>query len=163
MRDQAFEDLFTEEFDVCASVAGRICGSIALGEDVAMDAFARAWASWRRIRLYRRPGAWLMRVTVNRAIDVARRATPDVRPTIVPDLADQVVSSIDLATALESLSPRQREVVALRYLIGLSEDEVAQPLGVSRGSVKTHANRGLNGLRGGLSATSEGGKGDATR
>ena len=41
------------------------------------------------------------------------------------------------------MSPRQREVVVLRYYLDQSEAEIAETLGVSRGSVKTHASRGL--------------------
>ena len=45
--------------------------------------------------------------------------------------------------ALRSLPDRQREVLALRYYLDLSEAEIAATLGISAGSVKTHAHRGL--------------------
>ena len=53
---------------------------------------------------------------------------------------------VDLQRAL-ALSPKQREVVVLRYLVDLPEAEVAQTLGCSVGTVKTHASRGLAALR----------------
>ncbi len=48
--------------------------------------------------------------------------------------------------ALRSLPDRQREVLALRYYLDLSEAEIAATLGISSGSVKTHAHRGLAAL-----------------
>ena len=52
--------------------------------------------------------------------------------------------------ALRRLPRRQREVVTLRYLADVPEAEVARLLGISAGSVKTHASRGLAALRLGL-------------
>jgi RNA polymerase sigma factor (sigma-70 family) len=49
-------------------------------------------------------------------------------------------------TALRSLPDRQRNVLALRYNLDLSEAEIALTLGISTGSVKTHAHRGLAAL-----------------
>ena len=49
--------------------------------------------------------------------------------------------------ALATLSTKQRRVVVLRYLVGLSEREVADDLGVTVGTVKTQASRGLATLR----------------
>ncbi|HXW32484.1 MAG TPA: sigma-70 family RNA polymerase sigma factor, partial [Acidimicrobiales bacterium] len=63
------------------------------------------------------------------------------------DLAEQVVLRQALAAALRRLPRRQREVVVLRYLVGLSETQVAQTLDISHGTVKTHLRRGIAGLR----------------
>ncbi len=54
---------------------------------------------------------------------------------------------VTLAKQLESLPRRQRDVVELRYLADLTEVQVAALLGVSQGSVKRHAQRGLSALR----------------
>jgi RNA polymerase sigma factor (sigma-70 family) len=50
--------------------------------------------------------------------------------------------------ALRDLPTRQREVLALRYYLDLSETEIAETLGISRGAVKSHASRGATTLRG---------------
>ena len=47
---------------------------------------------------------------------------------------------------LRTLSPRQRQVLVLRYYLDLSEAAIAETLGISAGSVKTHASRGLAAL-----------------
>ena len=49
--------------------------------------------------------------------------------------------------ALASLPRRQREVLALRYYVDLSEADIAETLGISRGAVKSHASRGAASLR----------------
>ena len=48
--------------------------------------------------------------------------------------------------ALRSLPDRQRDVLTLRYYLDLSEAEIAQTLGITPGSVKTHAHRGIAAL-----------------
>jgi RNA polymerase sigma factor (sigma-70 family) len=48
---------------------------------------------------------------------------------------------------MRSLPQRQREVLALRYYLELSEAEIAETLGISRGAVKSHASRGAATLR----------------
>jgi RNA polymerase sigma factor (sigma-70 family) len=49
--------------------------------------------------------------------------------------------------ALETLPARQREVLVLRYYTDLAESDIATTLGISRGTVKSHASRGLQALR----------------
>ncbi len=63
------------------------------------------------------------------------------------DLAEEVVLREALTAALRRLPRRQREVVVLRYLVGLSETQVAETLDISHGTVKTHLRRGIAGLR----------------
>ena len=49
--------------------------------------------------------------------------------------------------AMRTLPDRQREVLALRYYLDLSEADIASTLGISRGAVKSHASRGVAALR----------------
>ncbi len=88
----------------------------------------------------------------NLAIDRLRRRAPEVRPEPAGDFEDAVELRLALNAALLTLAPRQRQAIALRYLGGLSDKEVAQALGISLGSVKTHIHRGLHGLRASLGA-----------
>ncbi|MGH9112575.1 MAG: RNA polymerase sigma factor, partial [Acidimicrobiales bacterium] len=67
-----------------------------------------------------------------------------------------------VAAALAELPPPQRDVVACRYLLGLSEAETAEVLGLHRGTVKSRSARGLARLRAVLPERHEiGGAGDA--
>ena len=50
----------------------------------------------------------------------------------------------EILAALDRLAPRQREVLVLRYWSGLSEAEIAETIGISRGTVKSTASRALD-------------------
>ena len=65
----------------------------------------------------------------------------------VPDPATTVVERDAVLRALAALPERQREVLVLRYYADLSEAAIAEALGVSPGTVKAHASRGLAALR----------------
>jgi RNA polymerase sigma factor (sigma-70 family) len=112
--------------------------------DVASEAVARAFARWNRIEAY--APAWVTRVSVNLALGHLRRRRR--RPC-----ADRLVDgepSLDrvaLAVELARLPRRQREVLVLRFLVDLDEERTAKVLGVSIGTVHTHASRGLARLR----------------
>lgn len=87
----------------------------------------------------------LLRKRAVRRRHLARAARPADAPA-----ADQAVLLDDdcrrVLDALRRLSVRQREVLVLRYWAELSEAEIADSLGISPGSVKTHAHRGLAAL-----------------
>ena len=58
-----------------------------------------------------------------------------------------------LLTALRRLSPRQREVIALRIFLDLDTDTIARQLGIEAGTVRMHLSRGVMALRRELTAT----------
>lgn len=60
---------------------------------------------------------------------------------------DATALRLALVAALRHLPDRQRDAVALRYLAGCGERDIAASLGVAPGTVKTHLKRGLDGLR----------------
>ncbi len=152
-RAEGFEETFRELFPQAVSVARRILGDHAQAEDAAAEAFARALASWRRVGRLPYRDAWILRVTANVAIDTARKLrhrvpTEDVGDVVsAPSPADAAATRLAMLAALEALSRRQREVVALRYLADLSESTVAECLGVHVGTVQQHAHRGMKALR----------------
>ena len=146
-RDPAFVDLFDHEYERCVRVARRILGDGDVAREIAAEAFARAWSRWPQLR-QREAGGWVVKVTVNLAIDATRRRRlplPHAAPVAATD--DTVATRLALAAALRKLPERQRHAVALRYLADLPEPEVARALGVSAGTVKTHLHRGLARLR----------------
>lgn len=144
----AFEAVFDSTYAPCVSVARRIVGDAPLAEELASEAFARAWARWPAVGSHPSPSAWVVRTTSNLALDVARRGLPTMaQPLGQPAEADAVVLRMALVHALRRLSSRQRDAIVLRYLADLPEHEVAVALGISDGSVKTHLHRGLARLR----------------
>ena len=145
--DGSFEAAFDELFPRAVRLASRLLGDRAAAEDVAAEALARAYARWSKVGGLSYRDGWGLKVATNLSIDRLRRRPPDVWPVVASDFEDAVELRIALNAALLTLAPRQRQALALRYLGGLSDQEVAQALGISLGSVKTHIHRGLKGLR----------------
>ncbi len=149
----AFQTLFPR----AVRLARRIVGERAAAEDVAAEAMARAYAAWDQIGRsdgYRT--GWVLRVTTNLAIDAVRRRDRPLAGSadrqlesalLVGDDQEAMTLRVALMAALRQLPRRQREAIALRYLAGLSQLEVAEALGVRPGTIATHVNRGLTGLR----------------
>lgn len=155
MRRSAGDDEFRSFYERlqprAVSVARRLVNDPAVAEDLAAEAFARAYARWGKVRKHPNPDAWLLRVVGNVAVDhvrhEARRPDPGTGEVRRDPSADDASLRIDLTDAMQHLSGRQQEVVVLRYLIDLPEDEVAASLGMSTGSVKTHLSRARAKLR----------------
>ena len=145
--DDEFQRFFAELFPAAYRVAWRLVGNVTTAEDIAAEALARVFMRWRRVRELRRREAWVLRVTTNLAIDHLRRKTPLIEPPLPLDEADATATRLALAAALRALPQRQREVVVLRHLHGYTQDEVAEALGVSSETVKTHLRRGVEALR----------------
>lgn len=145
--DAAFEQFFVTVLPRAVAFAARVTGDRAAAEDAAVAALAKAHMRWRRLADEPWREAWVLRVSVNEAIDQLPRRLVLPAPSAEPDPADQVVLRGALRVALRTLPRRQREVVALRYLVGLGEVEIGQTLRISHGTVKTHLRRGLGALR----------------
>jgi RNA polymerase sigma-70 factor (sigma-E family) len=145
--DDEFAANFDELLGRAYRHARRLVGDPALAEDLAAEALARTYAHWPKVRSYDHRDAWVLRVVTNLAIDAfARRkavATADV--ALGPE--DAAVLRVTLAQALRALPARQRDAVVLRYLVDLSEDDVAASLGVAPGTVKSHLHRAVASLR----------------
>jgi RNA polymerase sigma-70 factor (ECF subfamily) len=152
-----FEDFFRKVYPKARGLAYRLVGSAGAAEDAAAEAFTRALVGWRRVGRLEYRTAWVLRVTTNVAVDMQRRGTrrePANRP--IQGIEEPAVLRLTLSTALARLPRRQREVLALRYFAGLTEDEVAGHLGLSLGSVKTHHYRAISHLREALGTDWEG-------
>jgi RNA polymerase sigma-70 factor (sigma-E family) len=123
-------------------------------EDVAQEAFVRLH---RRRRALRDPHAavgYLRTTVVNlcrsraRHLAVVRRNNPAPVPDVDSAEHDAVrrESARELLAALGDLSERHREALVLRYWLDLTEGEMADAMGISRGTVKSHVSRGLDAL-----------------
>ena len=151
VQDEAFRAFYERMHDRALGTARRLVGDRTIAEDIAAEALARAYARWNQVRGHPNPDAWLLRVVGNLCIDHQRtagrraEAPGDRAGRDRPD--DDAVLHVDLARAVGRLSHRQQEVVVMRYLIDLSEDDVAASLGMSNGSVKTHLSRATHRLR----------------
>lgn len=147
------DDLYRREASALLGMMVAFLGDRATAEDVVQEAFARVHRRWSTIDPIKAP-AYLRTTAFNvarsglrrRAVSRAFRPDP-VQP--VGDASDLVVLAEDqraLITAVRRLPLRQRECIVLRYFSDLPETEVAEILGISRNSVKTHVRRGLSAL-----------------
>ena len=126
-------------------------------EELTQQALERTDVSWGRAR-EGEPLAYARRVLVNLRIDTWRRRRREVLVEPVELVQhsrahhdpDRAGDRDRLVRALATLSERQRRIVVLRYLMDLSEAEVAADLGVSLGTVKSTASRALAELRAAL-------------
>jgi RNA polymerase sigma factor (sigma-70 family) len=143
-----FDHFFRRVFPRAVSVARRVTGEVGSAEDAALEALAKAHYRWKRVGAAPWRELWVLRVAVNEALDSVPKVRDLPRVLDTKDPADEVVLRQTLRAALKALSRRQREVVVLRYLVGLSETEVATALHLSPGTVKTHLRRGMSTLRG---------------
>lgn len=122
-------------------------------EDLAQTAFARAYASWPRVRRAGDPDAYVRQIVINENRRRFRKHRVTEQLTSQPpDRASQDAGSphddrAALLAALRALGPRQRAVVVLRYWLDLTEAETAATLGCSVGTVKSQAARALARLR----------------
>jgi RNA polymerase sigma-70 factor (ECF subfamily) len=148
VKDSAeFDAVFDRLFPEAARLAFRIVGERAAAEDVAAEAFARALARWETVGRLPYREAWVLRVAINLAVDTMRRKRPRQERGQRPDITEIATLRIALAHALGTLPRRQREAIGLRYLSDLTDQEVADVLGISEGTVRTHIRRGLRTLR----------------
>jgi RNA polymerase sigma factor (sigma-70 family) len=150
------ENRFSAEFPAlhrrAYGVAYRLVGRPAPAEDIAQETLARAYVRWAK--LSDDATGWCVTVAFNLAMDHLRSAERDRkrhRQLIVVDEQSVVdpclAERLDLYAALRHLPRRQRQIVALRYLGDLSEQQTADTLGISLGNVKSQSSRGLATLR----------------
>ena len=156
--DRASEDGFAEfarsRWGRLVRLAYSLTLDLGRAEDLVQESLAKLWFQWPKVR-DGAPEAYVRRTIVNGAISASRRRwkgedprwdLPD-RPEPRSD-SDSVDDRDWIRRELAALTVLQRAVVVLRYAEDLSEKQVAEMLGISAGSVKTHAFRGLARLRG---------------
>jgi RNA polymerase sigma-70 factor (sigma-E family) len=153
--DEAVEQLYAAHYRRLVRLSVLLVGDVGTAEEVVQDSFVAMHGRWRSLREPDKGLAYLRQTVVNRSRSVLRHRGVRARhlPTSLPDLpgadADVLVTErrAEILEALRALPDRQREVLALRYYLDLSEAEIAEALGISRGAVKSHASRGVAALR----------------
>jgi len=161
------EVLFRAHYAALLRLAVLLVGTREEAEEVVQDAFVAMHLRWRSLRDPDKALAYLRQAVVNRSRSALRHrgvveryvarqqpalsvADPADASALVRDRRDAVLD------ALRALPTRQREVLVLRHYLELSETEIAETLGISRGSVKAHASRGTAALRTLLAGANDG-------
>jgi RNA polymerase sigma-70 factor (sigma-E family) len=149
--DEEFDTFMRGRWPAMVRLAYALTGDAGHAEDLAQAAFARAYASWGRVKRAGDPDAYVRRIVINehRSLFRKHRVTEELRGDLT-DTAGQQRGPEEqqaLLDALRTLGPRQRAVVVLRYWLDLSEAETAAALNCSVGTVKSQASRALATLR----------------
>lgn len=136
-------------------------GDIAAAEDLVQQALIEVWRRWDRVAAMEHVEAYVRTVLMRRFLRekdrgrgvIPLQASHQDAALVAP--ADH--TSLDLLHAVRRLPRMQRAVVILRFYEDLSEAEIAATLGISSGSVKSHASRAISKLRGLLPGYDTGG------
>ena len=151
----AFEALYDAHHRLVYGVALRMLGDAAGAEDITQAVFIKVWSS---PELFRGGnfGAWIVRITRNRALDVLRsRATrnegelPEAMPETesIEDVAFARIDAARVRAALAELPGEQREPIELGFFNGITHEEIARRSGIPLGTIKTRIRSGLRKLR----------------
>lgn len=147
-RDEEFSEFFTSRFDWARRTAYALCGDWSEAEELAQNAFVKAYAKWPSIR--RETAVAYVRTIVTRLfLDSRRRRREDP----VEELPERGVGGgyddpdAQLHAALRKVPPKQRAALVLRFVHDLSIEQTAAELGCSTGNVKSQTARGLAALR----------------
>lgn len=149
--EEDFADFYRSARDGCLRAVLAACGDRALAEDLVGEAFARAYASWRKVSRHPAPRAWVVRTALNTHVSWWRRRRREVAWDDALDPAQDGPASprldAQVAAALRALPRRQREVVALRIFLDLDTETTARTLGIAPGTVTAHLSRATAALR----------------
>ncbi len=134
-------------------LARAVCLNWADADDVAQEALVRVGLRWRRLSRSGHPHAYARTVVTRLAVDQARRRTRERAPgpTVGAERSSDDPRWVEEAgwirSALEPLPPQQRAAIALRYLADRSDQEIADHIGCSTSTVRSHISRGLEKIR----------------
>jgi RNA polymerase sigma-70 factor, ECF subfamily len=157
----SFEQLYRSSRDDVYAYVATLLRDRSAAEDVTAQAFERAYRKQRSFRRERGSArAWLFGIARNAALDELRRqrrlapllADPaeDAREPQL-EAADQALRRLAVRAALDRLSGRERDLIALKYKGGLTNAEIARVLRTSESNAGTMLHRTIEKLREGLS------------
>lgn len=152
--DEALEQLYAAHWRQLVRLSVLLVRDVGTAEEVVQDAFIAVHRRWDKLHDHDRALAYLRQAVVNQSRSTLRHRMVVARHVARgpdPELRDEPGEVVDrraaVLEAMRALPQRQREVLALRYYLDLSEAEIADTLGISRGAVKSHASRGAAALR----------------
>ena len=155
--DTALDQLYAAHWRQLVRLSVLLVRDVGTAEEIVQDAFVAVHLKWRKLRDPDKALAYLRQAVVNRSRSavrhrevVRRHVERHIEPPPEPG-ADQSLLDAErrarVHEALAGLPQRQREVLALRHYLDLTEAEIAAALGISTGAVKSHASRGSAALR----------------
>lgn len=161
MLNREFEELVNEHSRRVLNVALRVLGNAELAQDVHQEVFLAIWRRWHKYDGQVNWGAYLYKVTVRKALEMARRPQlerlepqrhEDPHTKEKPDgqLAAEELRQ-KLAHCLARLPKRQADIFVLSRIEGLRHPKIAEILGCSENTVRVHLHRAMKQLAAKLS------------
>ncbi|WP_052665225.1 sigma-70 family RNA polymerase sigma factor [Nitriliruptor alkaliphilus] len=152
-KHEGFEALVGREYERLVRALALYCGDTAVAEELAQDAFARAYQRWSHVGSMDRPDAWVHRVAFNLAGTWFRRRYAERRaytrhgPPEEREVPVDTAAGLTVRAAVLRLPPGQRAAIVHRYFLGRSVAETADALGTSPGAVKQATFKAMAALR----------------
>jgi RNA polymerase sigma-70 factor (sigma-E family) len=149
-----FDGFYQAHFGDTVAMTYGFTADLAEAQDIAQEAFSRAWQRWAAVSTYDNPVSWVRRVATNLAHSRWRRlkvASAYLVRQRLDDLPELSPDSVDVVTALKRLPVSQRKAIVLHYLMDLPIDVVADELGAPAGTIKSWLYRGRASLSADLS------------
>jgi RNA polymerase sigma-70 factor (ECF subfamily) len=146
---EAFSDLAGAHWRRLLALARSIAADLE-AEDVVQDGLVKAWRKIRTLKAPESFGTWLTRIVANTAIARARRRRffETLDGVAVKSAGNSIDARIDVGRLLVKLAPRQRAVLHLTVVEGLTDHEIGEVLGIASSSVRVHRLRGRRRLSG---------------
>lgn len=142
----SFEEVYAATFDRLVRSAFLLIGSRPLAEEIVQDCFMRAHSRWDQLE---RPEAYLHRSVTHACRSQQRRwGVERAKAHLLSPLPENTEPEIvELRASLLRLPYRQRAAIVLRYYVAIDDEQIADILGCSRGTVRTLVRRGVQALR----------------
>jgi len=153
--DASLTEIYMAEYDSLVRMAASLVSDIDTAEDVVQDSIVAMHGAWPQLRDSDKVLAYVRQSVMNRARSVIRRRMvvdrhpPKPEPN-APSAEYGAIIELErsaVISALRLLPQRQREVLVLRFYLGLREGQIAATMGISRGTVKAHIRRAMATLR----------------
>jgi RNA polymerase sigma-70 factor (sigma-E family) len=153
--DQSLTEIYLTEYDSLVRMAASLVSDIETAEDVVQDSIVAMHGAWPNLYDSEKALAYVRQSVMNRARSAIRRRMVADRhpPKPEPDAPSAEYSAITelersaVISALRLLPQRQREVLVLRFYLGLREGQIASTMGITRGTVKVHIRRAMTAMR----------------
>jgi RNA polymerase sigma factor (sigma-70 family) len=142
-RERDVAELFARSRDAAARFAYVLTGSSSVADDIVDEAFAQVVRRWHELH---EPRAYLYRAIVSAAHSWGRRKWRTYALD-VPAPIDVDTDAFVVRQVLARLPRPQREVLVLRYYVGMTDVEIAETLELPLGTAKSHLRRGLEAMR----------------
>jgi len=144
--EQDFTSFYDATWSRTVACAYAVTGELGAAEDVAQDAYTKAWPRWSKLSTYDDPGAWVRQVATRQAISrwrrlrTANRFLQRSRPPESAAPPDE--NTVALVTALRQLPDAQCRALVLHHLAGFTVADIAALERCPEGTVKARLSRG---------------------